>query len=192
MRGKGPVSGVIGRVINSLSARSFDAITLFLIFYKRIHMSTDLARVAQGLAKASTEPEVVEKLCRYVFENISYARSARWLGPADTLRLGYGDCKCHAVLLNQLLSAVGIETRLVVGATGYRKGFSRAHAWVECDQDGETLVCDASLYPEPIVREEYIRLVGGALDVTREYALKRPDLTFPGNSSRDKRKRARR
>lgn len=176
LRAKPGIYKFLGRTINFACARGFDLFTICLMDIRRMLCPVDLSRIAAArAADASSEQQKADELCRYVFESIAYARSVTWLDPPDVVRLGYGDCKCHARLLQDLLAAAGIEGRVVVGITGRRASISKIHAWVEAHIDGRTMVCDATLCPNALDPAEYDRRTGGILDVTPEYAMKRFD-----------------
>lgn len=173
LREAGGTRAFIGRTVNFACARSFDLCTLVVLDVRRLLYPVDVGRIAA--AQTAGAPSAVRKadeLCHYVYENIAYARSVTWLDPPDVLRLGYGDCKCQARLLQELLTAAGIEGRVVVGIIGRRAGVSRVHAWVETVIDGKALVYDPTIAPEAFTPEEYDHRTGGLLDVTPEYAIK--------------------
>lgn len=177
----GVLPSLAGRSINMMCARSFDLVTLVLLITRRCLVKVDLKEIAHRHTRdALSDVEGTAALCRYVFERIAYARSVVWIRPHDVLRLGYGDCKCQANLLHALLRSIDRDARVVVGITGHR----RVHAWVEVKIDKSIMVCDPTLSPRPLIPEEYAAQVGGAMDVSREYAMKNASLpTVPGRKS---------
>jgi hypothetical protein len=176
LRGGTGASALFGRIANFTCARAFDLCTLCILDIRRLLYPLDIGRIAAGqTAGAPSVRRKADELCRYVYENIAYARSVTWLDPLDVLRLGYGDCKCQARLLQELLAAAGLEGRVVVGITGRRGGISRIHAWVEASIDGQALIYDPTLIAEALTPESYDQRTGGILDVTPEYAIKRMD-----------------
>ncbi len=176
LREAGSMRAILGRTVNFACARGFDLLTLFIMDVRRLFYPIDIGRVAAAqTAGARSASRKADELCRYVYENIAYARSVTWLDPPDVLRLGYGDCKCQARLLQELLAAVGLEGRVVVGITGRRAGVSRVHAWVEIRIDAQAAIYDPTMCPEALTPEAYDQRTGGILDVTPEYAMKRMD-----------------
>ncbi|MHB0999705.1 MAG: transglutaminase domain-containing protein [Armatimonadota bacterium] len=174
---KRPGGYVAGKILNAICARIFDISTIILVFSRRITGCVDIDDIVYKETDENNKNHTINNLCKYVFDNIAYARSVYWLLPIDTLLIGYGDCKCHALLLHELFLRSGIESNIIVGATGYRNGFGRIHAWVEYMADGAFFVCDPTLHPEPIARQDYVRLLGSVVDITQEYIMKRPDMS---------------
>ena len=176
-RSRGRVLGVVGRAVNFGCARGFDLYASALLATRKLSKRDspqDLARSLTG--DADSEAAKVDSLCRYVFQSIAYARSSAWLRPHDVLRLGFGDCRCQAYLLWELLSLSGVEACIAVGITSRRRGVQSPHTWVETRLGGERMICDPTLSPRAMPPDEYETLMSGILDVTQEYAMKRPDL----------------
>jgi transglutaminase-like putative cysteine protease len=125
---------------------------------------------------AVSDADKVERLCRFVYRNIAYARSTVWLKPLDVLRLGFGDCRCQAILLRELLRLCDLDACIAVGIVRRRRGSESTHTWVEIRLGEEGMICDPTLSPRPLTPGEYDIRMAGVLDVTPEYAMKRPDL----------------
>jgi hypothetical protein len=176
-RSGGGIRGVVGRAVNFGCARGFDLCVLGLLAIRRLSRRDSLRETARGLTDdAGSDAEKVERLCRFVYRNIAYARSTVWLKPLDVLRLGFGDCKCQAYLLWELLSLSGVEACIAVGITSRRRGVQSPHTWVETRLGEMRMICDPTFSPRAIPPDEYETLMSGILDVTPEYAMKRPDL----------------
>lgn len=80
-----------------------------------------LQNLAKSLAAKEDKPELkIALLARYVQTNLTYkaiefGRRARIpKKPSDIIQNKYGDCKDHAVLLQQMLVAVGVPARLAL------------------------------------------------------------------------------
>jgi len=182
LREKGSVASFFGRMLNSVSARLYDMSMFTSLAVKRLFVTVDLQDIAwTELAGAQVDSMKLHRLTSLVYNSIAYARSTVWLNAEDVIRLGYGDCKCQAGLLNQLFQLAGIEARTVVGMIGQRFGRPTIHAWVETVVEGQHLVCDPTRFDIPVTREEYSRLCGGMLDVTEEYLM---DHRIPPSNAR--------
>ncbi len=88
------------------------------------------------LATADSHMRTLAQIAYVVDEGGDY-----WQTPAETWRLGRGDCEDQAFYLRELLLADGIDARVVFGV---RNVFTAetGHAWVECPLDGERFVLD--------------------------------------------------
>jgi tetratricopeptide (TPR) repeat protein len=90
----------------------------------RLTVADTVRTKARGLVEGLDDPQDrVEALMRhvqrgYVYKAIEFGRRAQVPNEAEkTLRLGYGDCKDHALLLKQLLEAVSVPSQLVLVST---------------------------------------------------------------------------
>lgn len=179
-RSRGIIGRSLGRAVNSACARGFDLYAWMLLLIRRLVVRDDLLDRARALADGSSTDECkVRVLCEFVFRTISYARSTAWLKPVDVLRLGFGDCRCQAMLLRELLCASGVEARIAVGIVRRRQGHESAHTWVEVRLGEHHMICDPTLSPHAMSPREFDRRVSGVIDVTSEYMSKRPDLDLP-------------
>ncbi len=82
-----------------------------------------------------------------------------WQTPAETLRLGHGDCEDFAILKYALLSQAGVPVRLVVGeikklGMGELNG-NRPHAWCAAYFDNEWRALD-QIFDHVIPASDYI------------------------------------
>lgn len=113
---------------------------------------------AAGLARELTrdlsdERARIAALARYVQRTLRYealefgVRGTRPNEAARTLELGYGDCKDHALLLVQLLGALGIESHLALVDTGW----SLAPELPSLDQFDHMVVHVPALGPERLL-----------------------------------------
>lgn len=178
-RNLGPL-GIIGRTVNFSCARGFDLFTFAMLAVRRLFVHSDISDIARReVLGLSSGHDRADALCRYVFGKVAYARSMAWLSPADVLWLGYGDCKCHARLLHALLEAVGIQARVVIGIVGRNTHAPAVHSWIQVRLDDGTFICDATMSPHLLSPAEFAGRMGGALDVTPEYAEIRPDGPVP-------------
>ncbi len=92
----------------------------------RLETDAEVQKAARQLVSGVNDPDsMISALSSYVETNLTYkaiefGRRARIPNrPADVLRNKYGDCKDHAVLLQQMLTSVGIDARLaLVGHDG--------------------------------------------------------------------------
>jgi transglutaminase-like putative cysteine protease/tetratricopeptide (TPR) repeat protein len=77
--------------------------------------------VREVAKKADRSPAALVRFVQkeLTYKAIEFGRGARIpRQPADVLRRRYGDCKDHALLLSQLLGAVGVPARLALVRTG--------------------------------------------------------------------------
>lgn len=88
---------------------------------ERLQPDAKAAELARQLTSSLTEPrEKIAALAAHVQKEISYTaiefgtRARRPNSAAQTLQQRYGDCKDQALLLHQLLSAVGIDSHLAL------------------------------------------------------------------------------
>ena len=93
--------------------------------------------------------------------------------PSHVLKLGIGDCKNQASLLQTMLERCGITSELVIGVLNQRDGKPVVHAWVRVVHDGLNLVCDPAMLGKIMDTGEY-ESVMGLIDITPEYLLKEP------------------
>jgi hypothetical protein len=91
----------------------------------RLEPDADLQNESRQLVARLDNPGAkIELLARYVQTNLTYkaiefGRRARIPNkPADVLRNKYGDCKDHAVLLQQMLVAAGVPAQLALVSHG--------------------------------------------------------------------------
>jgi tetratricopeptide (TPR) repeat protein len=81
---------------------------------------------AKLTAGVGTESEKVTAIARHVQREYGYraiefgVRARRPNAAVETMRLRHGDCKDHALLLQQLLRATGVESHLALVSTGWR------------------------------------------------------------------------
>ena len=87
----------------------------------RLKPSDDVVIIAKQLtASKKSVPDKIGAILAKLRQDLSYkaiefgVRGRMPNTPSETLRLRYGDCKDHAVLLHALLGAVGIESRLTL------------------------------------------------------------------------------
>jgi len=118
--------------------------------------------------------ETIDNLTSFVNENICYRPMDSWLRPSHVLRLGIGDCKNQAALLQAMLRSYGIESELVVGLTNRLSGTPVIHAWVRVEIAGSSLICDPVVSGKAMDVLEYENEVKGLIDITPEYLLKEP------------------
>jgi len=93
----------------------------------RLKPETDTAELAAKLTEGvKTDREKIALLAGHVQKQISYTaiefgiRARRPNAAAQTLRQQYGDCKDQALLMHQLLTAVGIESHLALVDSEWR------------------------------------------------------------------------
>jgi transglutaminase-like putative cysteine protease/tetratricopeptide (TPR) repeat protein len=87
----------------------------------QLQLDETTARLAQGIVARKDSDELkIAALARYVQTNLTYkaiefGRRARIPNkPAEILHNKYGDCKDHAVLLQQMLESVGVPAKLAL------------------------------------------------------------------------------
>jgi len=132
----------------------------------------DLATSIQG--KYEDLRGQVEAIAAHVYENIGYYSPSIWTHPSHIIRLGVGDCKNQASLLQALFERCGIASELIVGVTNRLDGMSDVHAWVRVEIDGVSLICDSTISGKAMDVAEYENAVSGLVDITPEYLLKEP------------------
>lgn len=120
----------------------------------RLAPEDGVAELARELTRELTdEPARIAALARHVQRTLRYealefgVRGTRPNAAARTLELGYGDCKDHAVLLLQLLRALGIESHLALVDTGW----SLAPELPSLDQFDHMVVHVPALGPERLL-----------------------------------------
>lgn len=93
----------------------------------RLEPEPEVVELAKELTKdAKDEKSKIAALARHVQKAVSYTaiefgtRARRPNPAAQTLKQKYGDCKDQALLLHQLLSAVGVQSKLALVNTGWR------------------------------------------------------------------------
>lgn len=120
---------------NEIEVTLADEQKVFLYPNRYVDFTKDSEAVKKGaelVAEATTELEAVEKVYRYVTENITYdydkaeTVQAGYLPVVDeTLRTGTGICFDYASLMAAMLRSQRIPTRLEVGYAG-----TLYHAWI--------------------------------------------------------------
>lgn len=92
--------------------------------YPLIQLDDDMkASVNKMVAAGGDRRAVVERLCRFVSDEIRYVglelgvHGLKPYSPVDVFHRGFGDCKDKSLLLVSLLKQAGIEARMVVLAT---------------------------------------------------------------------------
>jgi len=174
-------SGLKRSLWKRLAARTIHKLTfLFIEPAIRIvgHTRKDSAamdKIASGIAGSGmSQREFIGKLTAYVNKDIEYWPMNRWLHPSHVLRLGIGDCKNQAALLQAIFERCGIESELTVGVTNRLANESDVHAWVRVWVDDSIFICDPVTSAKPVGASEYERMVRGLIDITPEYLLKEP------------------
>ena len=130
--------------------------------------------------KNSNPMITVENLAAYVYENIRYYPLDRWLEPSHVLKLGIGDCKNQASLLQSMLERYGIASELAVGAANRQNNKEGVHTWVRVEIDGESFICDPTVSGRPMSASEYKGIAMGLINITPEYLLKDPESACHG------------
>ncbi|HZD60938.1 MAG TPA: transglutaminase domain-containing protein [Anaerolineae bacterium] len=138
----------------------------------------DPSYVDSGVSKASIDgkstKDMADSLTAYVNQNIEYWRMNRWLHPSHILRLGIGDCKNQAALLQAMFERCGVESELTVGVTNRFADEPGIHAWVCVEVGDSSLICDPVVSNKAMDNAEYEHAVRGLVDITPEYLLKEP------------------
>ena len=67
-----------------------------------------------------------------------------WQKPLETIERKKGDCEDMAFHLYWLLKREGYSARVVIGYMDGDK--KKAHAWVECEEDNETIILEATTH----------------------------------------------
>jgi hypothetical protein len=116
----------------------------------------------KAIQKAATPYEKAKALERWTYDNVEEKSYGVGFDSAKEVLLSRkGDCTEHSVLLAALLRAADIPSRVVVGITYWRGGFTY-HMWTEAWLDGWTAL-DATLVGE-FVDATHIGLAKTALD----------------------------
>lgn len=121
--------------------------------------------IAENLMESAKKDEL-ETLLNYVEKRVKRLPLRGWLSPEEVHFLKYGDCKHMSVLLSELLSQRGRDSKVVVGFLNWKGIFKknlvsqpRHHVWVKVPGN-PCYICDPSLHylgPE----NEYATLVNG-------------------------------
>ncbi len=114
-------------------------------------LNAKAVEVTDGL---SSDREKAEAINRWVAENIYYdmdyyihhTKGAPSFAPQDVFETGIAVCEGYARLMDAMLHAVGIPSRLVCGSTYENEGDfenrTTNHEWLEVYFDGEWNMCD--------------------------------------------------
>lgn len=120
-------------------------------------ITPDATAVRESASKITTTPSLstqqrVDRVWRYIAENVSYKLSAEWKTPSETLAERIGDCEDVDFLFMSLAPHHGINRmELHIGYLSYPDKTREAHTWVVVG--GE--VIDPTAYPAEISGKRY-------------------------------------
>lgn len=107
-----------------------------------------VARAREILAGAKDPAEKVERIYRWVYDNVKKAPTFTIPSTVDVLASMTGDCNEHAALFAGLARASGIPVRIAAGVV-YFRGRLAYHAWNEVVLGDRWVPIDATLNENP-------------------------------------------
>ena len=118
----------------------------------------DIYTLAHSLTDTlTTESEKAEAIFNWIISNITYSDVARYYTVEEVFDKKLAVCNGYAILMHDMLSAVGISSLYTHGIVTYADGLliseildgshttkhvNDHHAWLICYLDGESVICD--------------------------------------------------
>ena len=115
--------------------------------------SACVAKARELAAKATNEGQVVELICTYVAENVTYdtekaevlSKASGYIpDPDETLATGKGICFDYAALSAAMLRSLGMPTKVMTGYVGAKQLY---HSWIMVYADGTWKTAAFSVSP---------------------------------------------
>jgi transglutaminase-like putative cysteine protease len=121
---------------------------------------TTIREAAAQLAASGAESwDLVEAARGMVGERMQYSRRNSFDSPGRAFMRGYGYCMQHAYALQQLLTELGINAKVVQAFQNrFKDGKVTSHAWVSVSLDGEVRHIDPLFFDEQYQQLDFIPL----------------------------------
>lgn len=132
----------------------------------------DVQRLAIKIAGNSEPQFKAASICRFVHQAVVNGPKTKWRNAEAVLARGIGDCKNQATLLWEMLLAVRIESKIIIGLTHLDQQKPKIHAWVQIPIGSEILIGDTTQSSVLYKQADYYVISGGIVDLTDEYRQK--------------------
>ncbi|MFZ5949224.1 MAG: gamma-glutamyltransferase, partial [Candidatus Rifleibacteriota bacterium] len=117
------------------------------VFVNENQVSPAVAEYCQNFMECNSYYELIESLMVDIGFSLPYRKVRKKTSADQLLQMGFGDCSGKARLMNEVLQAFGMETRLVGGLIARPGTKTSTHIWVEIKTENEWLpVCPVNFH----------------------------------------------